>query len=121
MIGTLGLLMAVVAFLSEDLLADENPCKSIISATNVESEPIFCIGRLRKKMMIVTKSLSILMLEDTEIDQNTSQSAINSIYFGNTKPVPIEEMWPDLVESPQYKTVKAGGFPTCNPAVDENG
>lgn len=114
-------LMVVITFFSRSLFAAENPCKSVQGATNVESEPIFCIGRLKKKMMIVTKSLDILMLDDTEIDQNTSQSAINSIYFGDAKPVPIDKMWPDLVKTKEYKDVYESEIPTCNPAIDKNG
>lgn len=117
----LSTMLLVVAFFADVLLAEDNPCKAAQKATNVDQEPIKCIGRLRKQIMIVTKNLSVLMIDDTDIDQNTSQSDINSIYFGDAKPKPLKEMYPDLVNSEIYKKFIGGGIPTCNPAVDQNG
>lgn len=69
----------------------------------------------------MTKSLGILMLDNKQIDHNVSQSVINSVYFGESKPVPIEEMWPTLVANESFKALRADGIPTCKVATDVNG
>lgn len=72
--------------------------------------------------MIVTKSLGILELPDSEINSSVSQSAINGIYFGKEKPVPIETKWPAIVSYGDFQKLKENGGPqSCTVAFDEQG